>query len=143
MKKVFFLFVIFINSYFLFSQNIYYGYPSSSIELSKGDVIILNLPEHIDGRFKDSKELDDLIKLVNDNNNLFFRIEINIFWGSKEYSNDYSNILCNNLKKILNINCTSNNYEIISNGANKPLIKDENDKEKYIKMNTRMDIIIE
>jgi hypothetical protein len=143
MRNLLVLLLLLINVSISCSQYIYYGYPSSGKDLKKGDRIILNLPNNVDGRFEISEELNRLVEFINNNENYSFRIEINIFGGSKDHSNDYSESLCNDLKGLLKERSKGANFSVVSNGCSNPLFLNKSDFDNYMKLNRRMEILIE
>lgn len=121
---------------------VFYGLPSSDAKINKGDIIILNIPININGRFVETAELNDLITFINLKDTLQFRIEINYFHSSSEFNKDYSQKLKQNLQKILDKNCCTKNYSVKAYGENNLIFIDE-DSEQYRFFNTRLEIIIE
>ncbi len=141
MKTYYLIVFFFFLSAYTYSQNIYYGYPENTDALKKGDIIILNIPEHINGRYNKSKELDRLINFLCLNKHNIYKIEINLFWGTAELNVNYTKSLCNNLKELLDEKSIKN-YKIKFNGNSKPIFLDKSSK-SYKLYNTRLEIIVE
>jgi hypothetical protein len=143
MRKVFFILLFFLLSVVSYSQNVYYGYPLLDEDLSKGDRVILNVPDNVDGRFIQSLKLNNLIKFINKYNNIELKVEINVFYGSSEFSSAYSKKLCEDLQKILSKECEEMNYRVVSNGRNNPIFFNKSDPVIYEKINTRIEIKVD
>jgi hypothetical protein len=141
MKTLFISIIIFLIASNLHSQDVYFGYSSDST-LKKGDIIIINVPDNIDGRFNRIEDFDKLINLISSNPSKYFRIEINIFLGSSDFSFDYSMSLCNDLMKIINRKISLNNYDFKNNGRSNPIFLNKDDP-KFRIYNTRIEIFIE
>lgn len=133
--------LIFITSIFFvticYTQNINYGLPSVKKELYTGDLIIVNIPVHVDGRFKRSIELDDLRAFLQFHSEVTFTLSVHIFGGSPEFCLGYSEFLSNDLEKQLNCK----NVTIEGKGNEYPLFLDENSV-RYFILNSRVEIII-
>lgn len=125
--------VFVVVSNFLMAQD---TYTKKSIQL--GDSIVMELPKNRDGRFIDIEEMDSLKKtLLKDKKNI---IKINVFFGSKKFSQAYSDRLKISLNKF--ISDLKIDYCIISNGNEYPIIKDKSDK-NYKLLNNRLVILYE
>lgn len=125
----------------VYTQQIYFGYPDSVVDLKKGDKIILNIPIHKDGRFIPEKGIDRLIQFLNSDSNFVFRIEIHFFYGSDEFAEKYSRFICKNLKTHLLPECWFSNYDLYSCGNAYPIFLNE-DSVIYKEINTRMEILV-
>ena len=134
--------LIFIASIFFvtasYAQNINYGLPSIERELDLGDRIIINVPNQVDGRFKNSTELDDLKTFLQFHSELTFNLSVHIFGGNSKLCVAYSRFLSKNLEKLLNCG----NVTIESRGNKDPLFLDENSV-RYFTLNSRIEIVIE
>lgn len=142
MKKLLLLILCLQFSLIFNAQNVFYGYPSDDVELKGGDKIIVSIPDHWDGRFNNSKDLDELITYVC-LSDLTFKIKVIVFRGTDEFSFAYSENLSHNLDKLLADKCSKSMYQIVPIGKTEPLYYDKSDIEKYYKYNTRIEIIIE
>ncbi len=142
MKHFLILIALFSITISAYSQYVYLGYPLSSETIKQGDLIIINIPEHIDGKFNNSKELERLIKFVNKSYVFFYNIEINTFYGTSYFSLEYSKSLSVDLEYIFKEKCKKSKYKIKSNGAKNPIVVDK-DSPYYKTINTRIEILIE
>jgi len=125
----------------IFSQSIIYGFPSVERSLKSGDVVIVNLPPHRDGRLPDSDQLLLITRLLNNHPNLQFRIELHIFFETPDFNLAYSERLARNLIEYLEAKAGQKNYKVIGLGSNSPIFLKEDDP-IYLKMNTRLQILI-
>mgnify|MGYP001313755016 CR=1 FL=1 len=64
MKKIILFVVISFNLTLLSAQCVFYGYPRDEIQLKDTDVIVVNIPNNMDARFKTSNELNSLLNLI-------------------------------------------------------------------------------
>ncbi len=137
------IFAIIINCFCtkVYSQNIHFGYPVSMEKIKKNDKIILNIPNHVDGRFLPEGGINKLIELLNMDSTFFFRIEIHYFYGSKEFAEDYSKYISNRLKVYLESSCTYSNYELFGYGRFFPVFLNQH-AVGYGEMNTRMEVLV-
>jgi hypothetical protein len=143
MKHIIIFLVLITLTLKLYSQKVYYGYPSNYYELNKGDVIITIIPRHLDGRFIETEDFDNLINLLKIDTSIVFKIEINFFFFSDEnYNLAYSGHLCNNLKEIIKLNTSVTNYNVINNGSSNPIFCNK-DGLLYNLLNTRIEITID
>ena len=127
-----------------FSQTIWFGYPPLN-KIKIGAKIIINIPNHLDGKFifGDSEEqLNALTTFLNTNSDFYFDIEINIFYGADNYCYAYGNLLCKNLEKVLLEKCNQNNYQLIVNGNSNPIYCNKEDRINYFQYNNRLEIIV-
>ena len=144
-KSIFILFFVFLG-WHGHSQYVYYGYPTDTSALRKGDVVILNIPTFsLNGgnRFAEMEEFDNLVQLLETNDTNTLRIEINNFLGrDSSVCVHISNRLCDNMQEILTAKTSLKNYYIVSNGSRNPIFCEE--KGIYSKTrNSRMEIIVE
>jgi len=142
MKLNIILVIFLFTKLHLYSQNIYYGYPVNKNNLKTGDIIIINVPENINGRFTKSVELDKLVEFLYSKPNLNFKIELNIFYGSSMLNMDYSEHLSDNLKEVLEMKTELNNCQFKFNGSKNPIFLDKKSL-NYKLFNTRIEILIE
>jgi len=133
------LILLTLFSHLGFGQH-YFGFPSESKNLKKGDIIILNIPRNIDGRFLYSDELNSLISFINNNDNSI-KIEIYVFFLKENSCMLYSDLLCKSLVKELLEKSIKRTYEVISKGNTKPLFCNF-ESEEYKRINTRIEILI-
>lgn len=143
MTRTFMLLAVLLISTSCCAQRIYYGYPIPNYTPNKGDRIILNIPDNMDSRFLSSSRLESLVEFIKKHNHLHLKIYINVFYGSTEYSKDYSQRLCGDLNKILSERTKHSEYSIVANGREMPIFLDKSDQDNYMKMNTRMEIVID
>ncbi len=141
-KTIILLLVIVSNISLACSQMVYYGIPSANAELKKGDVIITTIPPFSDCHFIKSKSFETMAEFISDNSKRSFRIEINYFFGTSEFSNNLTLKLANDLERILKERYNSAKLTVISNGKDKPLFLNKSSP-KYKEYNTRLDIYIE
>ena len=143
-KSVFILFFVLWGKHG-YSQYVYYGYPTDTVALRKGDIVILNIPTFSingDKRFIKVEELDGLIQFLETNDTNTLRIEINYFHVS--FLNErVTETLCTNIKEILESKTILKNYYLVSNGSNNPIFDRKEESEKYRFFNTRIEIIVE
>ena len=143
-KLVIILFFVFWggNGY---SQNVYFGYPTDTVALIKGDVVFLNIPTFsLNGgnKFVNLKEIENLVQFLEINDTNTLRIEMNFFYV--DFLNDrISTTLCKNLKEILESKTVLKNYYIINNGSKNPIFDKKEESRKYRLLNSRMEIIVE
>jgi len=147
MKKIaFILFFVFfvIQGY---SQYVYYGYPTDTVALKKGSIVILNIPSFsLNGgnRFVKPENFDNLVKLLETNETNTLRIEVNSFWGlDSSVCEHLSSRLCDNIQEILESKTNLKNYYIVSNGSKNPISCKEKENWVYIYKNSRIEIIVE
>lgn len=136
------MFVGFASAVVINAQSIYYGYPSDDVELRAGDKIIVSIPSHIDGRFNDSKDLEKLLNYICDSKPVL-KVNVMFFWGSKEFSFDYSKSLCRALSKRLSAKCSEAKHQFVPMGNTEPIYPDKSDISKYCRYNNRIEIIVE
>src|SRR5688572_26701179 len=124
------------------AQSIFYGLPKHNKELKKGDLVILNLPHHLHGKFEDEGEIDSLISFVKNNLNVQLRIQINVFLDSQDYDQNLSDRLKKSLLGILQTRCENVNYYVIALGRTNPIFLNAESR-LFSKMNTRLEIAVE
>lgn len=122
-----------------YGQSVIYGFPQTEKQIAKADILLINIPSHQDGRFRDSQQMLNIIDLVNKNPTLQFRIEINIFLESRDFDLAYSKSLAQSLTKYLDKKATQKNYEIAGLGRDNPIFLNEQHP-LYQKMNMRIQI---
>lgn len=132
---IFIIFTFLIAS--CYSQNVSFGIPSIEKELQTGELIILNVPNHVDGRFKASVELDNLRAFLQLHSKLTFVLTIHIFGGNSEFCLDYSKFLSRDLKRLLNCN----NVVIEGKGNGVPLLLDKKSP-RYFNINSRIELVV-
>jgi hypothetical protein len=156
MKKLLLICILVSNSYVLFSQNVYFGYPNNNVSLRKRDIIVVNIPSfYLTGyHFVQGPQLDNLAHFLKNNDSLSFRIDIYFCLGRyndtsfcKDISDKLKEHLCIELQ---NRNPHQNNYNIKSRGLENPIYNKNKDSEKsreeiikYERYNTRLEIIVE
>lgn len=106
-------------------------------ELHEGDLIIINIPTHVDGRFEQSVELTELKKFFKAHSGANFILYMHIFGGSTEYCQDYSEFLSKDLRGQLNCE----NVTIEGKGSAAPLFRDK-ESPLYISLNSRIEILV-
>lgn len=143
MKNCLLMIILLCQTAISSSQTVYFGYPPSNSTLNKGDAIVLNIPTHRDGRFESPNSFDNLVFLINKYPYIVFRVEINFYYGSPDYSEEYSKHLARDLKKILNKKCNESNFYVISMGIKKPLLCINDDSKLFKSFNTRIEIFTE
>ncbi|HEY5746067.1 MAG TPA: hypothetical protein VIU12_08330 [Chryseolinea sp.] len=126
----------------VFSQSIYFGYPGEGQKLKKGDLIILNVPKNLHGRFEETEQITSLVKFIDSNSSVEIKIALNVFLESAEYDKDLSESLAESLQKILDKQCKKMTYSLIAEGRSNPLFLSK-ESPLFRKMNTRMEILIE
>lgn len=122
---------------------VFFGYPNKGMTLVKGDIIVLNLPRNIDGRFIKSEELGQLTSFLNSNVFDSIRIQINVCWGSNTFNNEYSEALKKDLIKIFSEEISEKKYNIVSNGCECPIFDNKDSIELFRFINSRLELIIE
>jgi len=124
------------------SQSIIYGFPPTEKTLKKNDIILLNLPPHQDGRFRDSHQLLEIVDIINKYPDLKFKIEINVILETEDFNQAYSKSLARSLIKYLDKRIGEKNYEAVGLGGSNPIFLDERSP-IYQKMNTRLQILLD
>jgi len=142
MKTLCLLLVFALLKGHLYSQQVYFGYPQFSDPLDQGVVILVNLPENIDGRFIRIEDLDPLVELLKRDSTLRWTIRINIVLGDEKLSLIQSQSLSQNLTKILVHRKVCGNYQVVGEGRNKPILTDATDP-RYRRLNSRLEIELE
>ena len=127
----------------LYSQNIYYQYPNSSMKLESGDKIIRNIPAYKDRFFIQGDEINNLVEFLSEDTNVNYKIEIHFFGGSDEFDIDYSCYIGRNLDFYLSSERNIHNYKVVGIGNRYPIFFNKDDIKKYNIANTRMEIIVE
>jgi transcriptional regulator with XRE-family HTH domain len=140
MRRIKLAIIMFFCVNTVFSQFVYYGIPTQN-NFSDGDKIIMNVPPHIDGRFEQSYQLEELIQLLNSSPNYIFEIEINDFRGTEELCQKYSEALSRSLDGVFKVKSKYLNYQLFANGSTKPIFYSEN-KIEFFMLNRRLEIII-
>lgn len=142
MNRFLFFFGFFIVALTSCSQNVYYGYPSSELKIKHKDVVVVNIPNHVNGQFKESESLDKLVDFIDSNLIFNITIELNYFCGQEEYCLRYTKLLADDLTILLQERCKDAKLSIVSNGRNNPILPDKTSA-KYQEYNTRLEIFIE
>lgn len=124
-----------------YSQEVYFGYTNSNTLLKSGDRLIINLPEHQDGRFVNIQDFDNLIKLMESNQGLKFKVELNWFYAQDSDNLMYTQSLSKSLSKIIAYKSNLQNYEIEPNGSNTPIFLNK-ESVIYKEINTRIEIVV-
>ncbi|MBP5413314.1 MAG: hypothetical protein J6Y47_08690 [Bacteroidales bacterium] len=151
MKKLLLICILISSTYVLFSQYVYFGYPDNNVSLTKGDIIVVNIPSfYMTGyHFVQGTQLDNLAQFLKNNDSLSFRIDINFCLGRfcKDISDKLKEHLCIELQNRIP---HQNNYNIKSRGLENPIYNKNKDSEKsreeiikYERYNTRLEIIVE
>jgi len=140
--KFYLIILILVLNLSSFSQYVYFGYSETDSKLQSKDIIIVNIPLHMNGRFHESDAIYNLIDFLNKDTTFNFRIEINLFWGSSEFNLDYTKDLSINLDAILKKEVNKTNYEIYYIGSENPIFLDKKST-NYKMLNTRIEILIE
>ncbi|MDR2684188.1 MAG: hypothetical protein LBB53_02255 [Prevotellaceae bacterium] len=144
MKKIILIALMFFCANSIFTQRIYYGFPDTKAQLTKNSILIVNLfnDYNMDGRIDgEDAKIDTLCAILNNNQNLYFNIEINFFGGSHELCLKFSQSLCQSLEKILQREVKICNYKIHGNGNTNPIFCSDNKSYIYI-YNNRIEIFI-
>lgn len=123
------------------SQIVYFGHCIIDSTLKEGDVIILNIPRNIDGKFIHTEDLFPITELLNRHPHDTIVIGINTYYGSSEMSLGYSKALARNMAEIFNLKKAPSNYHIISEGSSKPIFLNKHHP-LYKKLNSRIEIRI-
>lgn len=120
-----------------YAQSVSYGLPILENELHEGDLIILNIPPHIDGRIKLSRELDKLKLFVEHHEGKIFSLEVYIFGGTSKFCLAHSKFLSRSLSKRLNVG----NVKFTGRGDERPIL-DSKSSPMYFSMNTRIELTV-
>lgn len=134
--SIFIMFTFLLTS--CYAQNVSFGIPTTEIELQTDELIIINIPSHVDGRFKKSIELDNLRAFLQLYSELNFVLTIHFFGGNSEFCLDYSNFLSRDLKG--HLNCE--NVIIEGKGDEVPLLLDKKSP-RYFSINSRIELIVQ
>jgi hypothetical protein len=140
MKPIAFVFLAMFLSSFSGYRTVHFGLPENQAILKKNDLIIMNIPNNINGRFVASSELSSLISFINKIPNEV-EIRINVFYLEKSHCKKYSDFLASNLQEIFSDSIDKKNYLILSYGATDPFFCDTTTFD-YKTINTRIDLII-
>ncbi len=142
-KNLLILFIYMSFSLTINAQNVFYGYPSDDVKLGEEDKIIVSIPDHWDGKFNNTKDLEELLNYIC-SSDLTLKIKVIVFRGAKDFSIAYSEALCSDLKKrLFDRCCNKDGCQIVPIGKAEPLYHDKSNIGKYYKHNTRIEIIIE
>lgn len=143
-KSLVLMFCIFVCYGKMFSQHIYYGYPSDSIVLKERDRIIVNIPTfNVDHKtFMYEYQFFDFVHLLERNPTKMFRVEIHYFFTiDSSFAKYSSDGLCNDFKGIMSKMSNQTNYYTESKGCMNPIYSYRD--EYYWCYNTRMEIVVE
>lgn len=136
-RNLLFLILTFLSS-FSFAQKIYFGLPRSGTQLLIQDVVLINIPNHIDGRFMASNELDSLKNFIHSYKSLDFRLSVHVSKGSSQYCLDYSIFLARQLENFLD----SDNLLIEGKGKSVPLCSNK-ESHLFSLIDSRIEILVE
>ena len=107
-----------------FAQRVIFGLPADTSKIRAGDVIIINTPPHISGKFYNSEELDTFVSFI-DSLNYEMDIYVNEYFLPDDRNIIYSEITCKHLNEILANQIKDKKYSIYSSAKQVPLYSDD------------------
>lgn len=134
MRITFFTIFVLLSSV-SYSQKTIHGLPSFEKELVVSDLMIINIPNHMDGRFEQSMEIDELKSFITYHSNHKFELTIHIAGGASKFCLGYSEYLSKDLRCLLKLK----NVEVIGNGNKSPIFLDK-DSDLYFVLNSRIEL---